>query len=67
MNEDIKNKVVVYDNGQDGVAVMAPSPFCGLTLQEIIDKDIPPGTPHQIIDKSELPDFTFYDAWEYKH
>jgi hypothetical protein len=63
---DLINKRVIYPNGDGGVSVLVPVPDCGLTLEQIIAKDVPSNT-YQIIDKADLPaDRTFRDAWEYK-
>ncbi len=62
----MENVRVIYPNDEGGVSVLTPVPDCGLTLEEIIAKDIPAGKPYQVIDKSEVPtDRTFRDAWEY--
>jgi hypothetical protein len=38
---------------------------CGLTLEQIGQKDVPVGTPFWIVDASTIPtDRTFRDAWE---
>ena len=62
----MNDKRVIYPNDEGGVCILIPVPNCGLTLEEIIAKDVPAGKPHQIIDVSELPsDRTFRSAWEY--
>ncbi len=62
----MENVRVIYPNDNGGVSILTPVPDCGLTLEEIIAKDIPAGKPYQVIDKSEVPtDRTFRDAWEY--
>jgi hypothetical protein len=62
----MEDKRVIYPNDDGGVSVLIPVANCGLTLEEIIEKDVPAGKPHQVIDKSELPtDRTFRGAWEY--
>lgn len=62
----MENVRVIYPNDEGGVSILTPVPDCGLTLEEIIAKDIPAGKPHQVIDKSEVPtDRTFRNAWEY--
>ena len=62
----MENVRVIYPNDNGGVSILTPVPNCGLTLEEIIAKDIPAGKPYQVIDKSEVPtDRTFRDAWEY--
>ena len=62
----MENTRVIFPNDEGGVSVLTPVPNCGLTLEEIIAKDVPAGKPHQVIDMSELPtDRTFRNAWEY--
>ena len=62
----MENARVIFPNDEGGVSVLTPVPNCGLTLEEIIAKDVPAGKPHQVIDRSELPtDRTFRNAWEY--
>jgi hypothetical protein len=62
----MENTKVIFPNDEGGVSVLTPVPNCGLTLEEIIAKDVPAGKPHQVIDISELPtDRTFRNAWEY--
>jgi len=62
----MENVRVIYPNDEGGVSILTPVPDCGLTLEDIIAKDIPAGKPYQVIDKSEVPtDRTFRDAWEY--
>ena len=61
------DKVIIYPNDNGTVAILVPAPDCGLTIQEIADKDVPAGKPYQIISRSELPtDGTFRDAWMYQ-
>tara|TARA_R110002074_G_scaffold58569_6_gene143377 strand:+ start:606 stop:800 length:195 start_codon:yes stop_codon:yes gene_type:complete len=62
----MENTKVIFPNDEGGVSVLTPVPNCGLTLEEIIAKDVPAGKPHQVIDGSDLPtDRTFRNAWEY--
>jgi hypothetical protein len=62
----MEDKRVIYPNDEGGVCILTPVPNCGLTLEEIIAKDVPAGKPHKIIDASEIPsDRTFRNAWEY--
>lgn len=57
---------IIYPTDDGGVAIIIPSPDCGLTLDEIAAKDVPPGKPFKIIDVSDVPlDRTFRNAWEY--
>ena len=55
---------IIYPT-DDGVAIIVPAD-CGLTIEEIVAKDVPAGKPYQIVDVSEIPsDRTFRNAWEY--
>jgi hypothetical protein len=58
------HRIIYPCNG--GVAVIVPAPGCGLTLDQIAAKDVPPNTPYKIVHVSEIPsDRTFRNAWEY--
>lgn len=60
------NQRVIYPTPDGGVAILMPIPDCGLTLDEIIAKDVPPGVPYKIVDAADIPtDRTFRNAWEY--
>lgn len=60
------NQRVIYPTPDGGVAILMPIFDCGLTLEEIIAKDVPAGKPYKIIDAADIPaDRTFRDAWEY--
>ena len=48
----------------EGVAVIIPAPECGLSIEEIAAKDVPAGTPYEIVTADEIPsDRTFRNAW----
>lgn len=56
------NQRIIYQT-DEGVAIIVPAD-CGLTIEEIAAKDVPAGTPYQIVDVSEIPsDRTFRGAW----
>jgi len=56
---------IIEDGVNVGVAVMSPSTKCGLTLEQIAQKDIDPNVPYKIVEDTEVPsDRTFRDAWE---
>ena len=60
------NKRIIYKTAEGGVAIIIPAPDCGLTIEQIAAKDVPPGVPFKIVDASDIPtDRTFRDAWEY--
>ena len=60
------NARVIYRLPDNGVAVLIPAPDCGLTLEQIIAKDVPAGVAYRIVDVSTIPsDRTFRSAWEW--
>lgn len=59
------NQRIIYSTDDGGVAVIVPSPDCGLTIEEIAAKDVPPDVEYEIVDTEEIPtDRTFRNAWE---
>jgi hypothetical protein len=61
------NKRIIYQTENGGVAIIVPSPDCGLTIEEIAAKDVPKGVPFKIVETSDIPtDRTFRDAWEWQ-
>jgi hypothetical protein len=60
------NLRIIHPTQEGGVAVIIPAPDCGLTIEQIAAKDVPPGVPYRIVDVSEIPsDRTFRSAWEF--
>jgi len=60
------NFCILYPR-EDGVSIIFPASDCGLTIEQIAEKDVPPGTPYKIVDISEIPtDRTFRNAREYQ-
>lgn len=60
------NARVIYRLPDNGVAVLIPAPDCGLTLEQIIAKDVPAGAQYRVVDVSSIPsDRTFRAAWEW--
>jgi hypothetical protein len=60
------NKVVIFRQSNNKVAILSPVLNSGLTIEEIASKDVPSGSDYQIMNTSELPsDSTFFNAWEY--
>lgn len=74
------NQRIIYPTDEGGVAVIIPAAECGLTIEEIAAKDVPPivvlgpegsvasstPRPYKIVDVSDIPsDRTFRGAWEY--
>ena len=61
------NKRIVYTNDDGTVAVIVPADECGLTVEQIADKDVPAGKEYHIIEDSEVPsDRTFRGAWTWE-
>lgn len=62
---DLITQRIIYPGDNGIVAIIQPMPNCGLTIQEVADKDVPEGKPYKIVDVSEIPtDSTFRNAWE---
>jgi len=60
------DKRIIYPTDDGGVAVIVPAPNCGLTIEQIAEKDVPAGIAYQIVDVADVPsDRTFRNAWEY--
>jgi len=58
------NKRIVYTTDEGTVDVIAPTDECGLTIEEIAEKDVPAGKEYHIVDVADIPsDRTFRDAW----
>jgi hypothetical protein len=61
------NQRIIFPNDEGGVSIIVPSPNCGLTIEQIVAKDVPEGKPFQIVDVSDIPsDRTFRNAWTYE-
>lgn len=60
-------KVILYPNTETGgVVILIPVLACGLTLEQIAEKDVPQGLSYTIVNADTLPsDLIFRDAWEY--
>ena len=70
---------IIYPSDDGGVCVIIPAPECGLTIEEIAAKDVPPfiivrgsdggiasstPRPYKIVADSDIPsDRTFRGAW----
>jgi hypothetical protein len=61
------NQRIIYPTDDGGVSIIIPAPECGLTIEEIVAKDVPEGKPYQIVDVADIPeDRTFRNAWIYE-
>jgi len=62
---DYANKRIIYDNDDGGVSILIPAE-CGLTIEQIAEKDVPKGKAYKIVDVSEIPsDRYFRNAWKH--
>ena len=60
------DKRIIYTDDNGHVYVVIPADNCGLTVEQIRDKDVPSGKTATIDDKSEIPtDRSFRNAWTY--
>ena len=57
------NKRIIYQNEEGGVSVLIPAD-CGLTIEQIAEKDVPKGLPYKIVNTSDIPaDRTDRKSW----
>ena len=60
------NQRIIYPTDEGGLAVIIPSPDCGLSIEAIALKDVPAGKPYKIVEDTDIPeDRTFRNAWEF--
>lgn len=59
-----KRVIYVRQDEPDKLGILIPFD-CGLTVEEIANKDLLSGTLFAIVNKEEVPDFDFMDAWEF--
>lgn len=58
------NERIIYKN-DDGVASVVIPADCGLTVQQIAEKDVPTGKPFAIVDATDIPaDRSQRGAWD---
>tara|TARA_R110002020_G_scaffold298537_2_gene514397 strand:- start:68 stop:283 length:216 start_codon:yes stop_codon:yes gene_type:complete len=57
------DKRIIYKNVDGTIAIIIPAD-CGLTIEQIAQKDVPTGLKYKIVNVSEISsDRTFRDAW----
>ena len=57
---------ILYKSVEEVLIIVSPADNCGLTVQEIADKDVPTGHPHKIVLTSELnldDDDDYRNSW----
>lgn len=58
------NQRIIYQTEDGGVAIIVPSAECGLTIEQIAQKDVPAGKAYKIVDVADIPsDRTWRNAW----
>ena len=61
----MQDKRIIHKTANGGIAVIVPSPDCGLTIEQIAAKDVPGGVPYLVLDAADIPtDRTFRGAWD---
>ena len=57
------DKRIIYKNADGTIAIIIPA-NCGLTVEQIAQKDVPTGLKYKIVNVSEISsDRTFRNAW----
>lgn len=58
------SQVIIFENDNGGVAVCIPTGE--LSIEAVLEKDVPKGKGGRIVDQASLPnqDNDFFDAWE---
>ena len=57
------DKRIIYKNGDGTISIIIPTD-CGLTVEQIAQKDVPTGLNYKIVNTSEISsDRTFRNAW----
>ena len=57
------DKRIIYKNTDGTISIIIPAD-CGLTIEQIAQKDVPTGLKYKIVNVSEISsDRTFRDAW----
>jgi hypothetical protein len=57
------NKRIIYKNDNGTIGIIVPA-NCGLTVEQIAQKDVPTGLSYKIVDVSDISsDRTFRNAW----
>ena len=58
------DKRIIYKNTDGSIAIIVPA-NCGLTVEQVAQKDVPTGLNYKIVDVSDISsDRTFRNAWD---
>jgi hypothetical protein len=61
----MENMVVLFEIEDGSVGILIPSVNCGLSLDEIISRDLDSGTRYKIVNRSDMPtDRSYRNAWQ---
>ena len=59
------DSLIIYRKQDGGISILIPSTKTHLTLEQIQEKDVPPGVDSRIIFRNDIPDdHVFRNAWE---
>ena len=57
------DKRIIYKNDDGSISIIIPAD-CGLTVEQIAQKDVPTGLSYKIVNVSDISsDSTFRNAW----
>lgn len=56
---------IIYQNDRAGISVITPAPECGLTIEQIAQKDVPAGTTWRVVGAADLPPYDVRDQWRW--
>tara|TARA_R100001460_G_scaffold75227_2_gene116361 strand:+ start:1210 stop:1410 length:201 start_codon:yes stop_codon:yes gene_type:complete len=60
------DKRFIYTNDDGSISIVCPADDCGLSLDQIKEKDCPSGKSIYTVSKAEIPtDRSFREAWTY--
>lgn len=61
------DQVIIFGQGSSNkLAVCVPILGCGLTIEEIAQKDVPAGSPYMVVNRDSIPiETTFFDSLIY--
>ena len=58
----MENRRIIINNGDGTVGILTPSPKSKLTMEEIIEKDVPNGKSYRVTDISKIPSNRYFRA-----
>jgi len=60
------DKIIIYKEKDNAVAIMRPSSICleTYTIQQIAEKDVPPGKPFKIVNEDQIPWNWPQETWD---